>query len=525
MNPLTRDKLRIFRHNRRAWFSLILLTALYLVSLGSELICNNQPLWLIHNGTLHLPLFRFYPEDHFLDNGRMTRPNYKALREDPRFAAREGNRMVFPLVPFGPREVIRSETLEPYRTVSIRLRPDHAVGRMNLTRQGTVVRPVAMKPFLPVAEESAEAVIPAEYWHWPEELAEAIKRRFSNRKAPEFVLRLQKRERPEQTAYVMLPVFTPRESPPRTVRVAWRETPGDAVSPVSFTVRRDGRVRPRRAWRSLPEELRPELLNLAGQAFTDSLIETSTNWQDRRVAVTAARNEISFPHRPVPGHPMGLDASGRDVLTLMLYGMRIAMSFGILLVITATLLGTLLGALQGYFCGWVDILGQRFMEIWAAPPFLYVMILAGAILGRGFLLFLVCYGLFNWLGISYYMRAEFLRLRNRPFVDAARCQGCGHMRIMLKHILPNALTPLITLFPFQLIGAIGALAALDYLGFGLPPMTPSWGQLLAQAQQYRWAWWLILYPSLGLFAVILLTAFVGEGLRNAFDPKPFTKIE
>jgi len=153
------------------------------------------------------------------------------------------------------------------------------------------------------------------------------------------------------------------------------------------------------------------------------------------------------------------------------------------------------------------------------------MILMGSTYGRSFSLLLFCYGLFNWIGISYYIRGEFLRLRKQAFVEAAKCMGIPSYKVIFKHILPNALVPVITFFPFSLVGAIGALAALDYLGFGLPPPTPSWGELLFQAQQYRWAWWLILYPSLFLFIVMLLGVFVGEGARNAYDPKRFSRLE
>jgi microcin C transport system permease protein len=153
------------------------------------------------------------------------------------------------------------------------------------------------------------------------------------------------------------------------------------------------------------------------------------------------------------------------------------------------------------------------------------MMLVGSVVGRSFALLLLCYGLFNWIGISYYMRAEFLRLRSRPFVDAARCQGFSTLNIMMHHILPNALTPVITLLPFSLIGAIASISALDFLGFGLPPLTPSLGELLGQAQQNTSAWWLALYPALVLFMVMLLSVFVGEGLRDAFDPKPAARYE
>jgi microcin C transport system permease protein len=187
--------------------------------------------------------------------------------------------------------------------------------------------------------------------------------------------------------------------------------------------------------------------------------------------------------------------------------------------------GILMGALQGYYGGKVDLISQRVIEIWSTIPFLYVMILLGSMYGRSFSLLLFCYGIFNWIGISYYVRAEFLRLRTMPFVDAARCLGISSSRIMFRHILPNALTPIITFFPFSLVGAIGSLAVLDYLGFGLPPPTPSWGELLQQAQSFRWAWWLILYPSVALFFVMLLGVFMGEGVRDAYDPKPVMRME
>jgi microcin C transport system permease protein len=158
-------------------------------------------------------------------------------------------------------------------------------------------------------------------------------------------------------------------------------------------------------------------------------------------------------------------------------------------------------------------------------PFLYVMIFIGSTLGRSFMLLLICYAIFNWIAVSYYMRAEFLRLRKRTFVEAAKVHGFSPLRIIFVHILPNALTPLITLFPFLLMGAIGSLAALDFLGFGLPPMTPSCGELLNQAQQFRFAWWLVVFPSLALFVVMLLTVLVGEGLRDAFDPRQSSRLE
>ena len=235
--------------------------------------------------------------------------------------------------------------------------------------------------------------------------------------------------------------------------------------------------------------------------------------------------DVTFPFKPCAGHPFGIDAGGRDVYARVVHGLRIALVFGLVLALSGMAFGLFVGAIEGYFGGWMDLTLQRFTEIWSALPFLYIMIFIGSTLGRSFAVLLVCYAIFNWITVSYYMRAEFLRLRGRTFVEAARLHGYSTGRILFVHILPNALTPLITLFPFLLMGAIGSLAALDFLGFGLPPMTPSCGELLAEAQQFRSAWWLVLFPSAALFIVMLLTVLIGEGLRDAFDPRQQSRLE
>lgn len=235
--------------------------------------------------------------------------------------------------------------------------------------------------------------------------------------------------------------------------------------------------------------------------------------------------EVSFPFHPVPEHPFGIDAGGRDVYARVVHGMRIALVFGIVLAFLGMLFGLVIGAIEGYFGGKTDILLQRFTEIWSAMPFLYVMIFIGSTMGRSFTVLMVCYAIFNWITVSYYMRAEFLRLRMCTFVEAAKVQGLSVARIIFVHVLPNAMTPIITLFPFLLMGAVGSLAALDFLGFGLPPMTPSCGELLQEAQQFRGAWWLIVFPAAALFAVMLFVVLIGEGLRDAFDPRQRSRLE
>ncbi|MDD5261778.1 MAG: ABC transporter permease [Methylacidiphilales bacterium] len=225
------------------------------------------------------------------------------------------------------------------------------------------------------------------------------------------------------------------------------------------------------------------------------------------------------PQPPSWEHWLGTDNSARDVLARLLYGFRSSMSFALCLACIGTFFGIIVGGIQGYAGGKTDILGQRLIEIWSALPFLYVVILLGSIYGQGFGILLVVFTLFNWIGLSYYMRGEFFRLKNQAFVQAAQAMGAGHVRIIFRHILPNALNPVITLLPFSLVGYISSLTALDFLGFGLPPPAPSWGEMLQEGLAYLYAPWLAISAVTALFATLLLASFIGEGARAAFDPK------
>ncbi len=523
LSPLARKRWQQFRRSRRASLSLLLLLLIYLVSLAAELWCNDQPLYLRFEGRSYFPFLRYLSQERLFGNGLAAAPDYELLRHDPRFAAGSGNRIVMAPIPHGPHKVERPELLQAYRRVSLTVVPAVALGRLNLTASGLVTRPLGCDAFLAPGVRFDETPL-TNHWQMTPALAAALEQRFAGGEAAAFKAVLQ--PLPESRALpVEVSLLATRGRATASVRLALREPDTTALAP--FTLRlaqRDGGLVPLKSepWRKVPPELRDELLRWAGEVVAErsgAATGRTLVWQGREASVTLRREAISWPHRPVPGHWLGIDAAGRDVLARLLYGTRIALSFGLLLVLWAMLLGLTIGALQGYFGGLTDLATQRFIEIWSALPFLYVMILLGAVVGRSFALLLFCYGLFNWIGLSYYMRAEFLRLRRRAFVEAARCQGLSPLRIIWRHILPNALTPLITLMPFSLVGAIGAITALDFLGFGLPPLTPSWGELLQQAQQNRTAWWLILYPSLTLFSVMLLTVFIGEGLREAFDPK------
>ena len=229
---------------------------------------------------------------------------------------------------------------------------------------------------------------------------------------------------------------------------------------------------------------------------------------------------LRYPSKPSKQNLLGTDDRGRDVLTRLIYGYRYSLAFAITVWFFSYLLGLIFGALMGYFGGLVDILGQRVVEIIDSLPSLVILITITTVLGRSFSLMTVYFSVLGWVSISLYIRAEFLRLRRRSFVEASRALGRNHISIILKHITPNALNPIVTFSPFALAGYIGFLAILDYLGFGLMPPTPSWGELLSQSEEYiTTAWWLAVYPSLALFFTLLSLTFVGNGVRDAFDPK------
>ena len=195
------------------------------------------------------------------------------------------------------------------------------------------------------------------------------------------------------------------------------------------------------------------------------------------------------------------------------------MLFSLILALIATGFGIFIGGVQGYFGGWLDIVMQRMIEIWSSLPFLYVVILVGTIYSRSFMILILVLSLFQWIGLSYYMRGEFLKIRNLNYVKVARTMGMPVSHILFRQILPNGLTPVITLLPFQIIGGIGALTALDFLGFGLQPPTPSWGELLSQGLNHLFAPWLAISTVVCLFTTLLLATFIGEGIREAFDPR------
>jgi microcin C transport system permease protein len=228
----------------------------------------------------------------------------------------------------------------------------------------------------------------------------------------------------------------------------------------------------------------------------------------------------TYPAPPTKDNLFGTDDRGRDVLSRLIYGFRYSFGFAIAVWFFAFFVGTAAGATMGYWGGRVDLVGQRAVEVFDSLPSLLMILTLIAFLGASMSL-LVAFSVFlGWMRISSYMRAEFLKLRRREFVEAAKAQGVGTFRILFVHILPNGLSPLITFSPAEIAANIYTLAVLDYLGMGLPPPTPSWGELLQQAQSnFEIAWWLATFPSLAMIISMTALTFIGEGVRAAYDPR------
>ena len=225
------------------------------------------------------------------------------------------------------------------------------------------------------------------------------------------------------------------------------------------------------------------------------------------------------PAPPSRDNLLGTDDRGRDMLAQLIYGFRVSVLFALALTITGTLLGVLTGAVQGFMGGKVDLAFQRFIEIWGAMPELYLLIIFSAVFAPSVALLLVLLSLFGWMGLSDYVRAEFLRNRQMDYVRAARALGVGRRQIMWRHILPNSMTPVVTFLPFRMSAAILALTSLDFLGLGVPPGTPSLGELLSQGKANIDAWWISLPTFAVLVVTLLLLTFMGDALRDALDPR------
>lgn len=244
-------------------------------------------------------------------------------------------------------------------------------------------------------------------------------------------------------------------------------------------------------------------------------------WPPIRFSYNTTNYDLDVPSPAPPSavNWIGTDDQGRDVAARVIYGFRISVLFGLILTILSCIVGVAVGAIQGFYGGKVDLIGQRFIEIWSGLPVLFLLIILSSIVQPNFWWLLGIMLLFSWMGLVDVVRAEFLRARNFEYVKAARALGLGNRKIMFRHILPNAMVATLTFLPFILTGAITGLTSLDFLGFGLPSGSPSLGELIAQGKANLHAPWLGISAFVSLSIMLTLLVFVGEAVRDAFDPR------
>lgn len=270
------------------------------------------------------------------------------------------------------------------------------------------------------------------------------------------------------------------------------------------------------------------------------LFETEANYRDPYVAELIEEDgwmlwpPIRYSHDtinyeltvPAPAPPsaenwLGTDDQGRDVLARLIYGFRLSVLFGLILTVTSSLIGIVVGAVQGYYGGWLDLGGQRFVEIWSSMPILYLIIVISSFVVPGFWVLLAIMLLFSWMTLVDLVRAEFLRCRNLEYVRAAQAMGVRTPVILFRHMLPNAMVATLTYLPFVLNASVILLTSLDFIGFGLPPGSPSLGELLGQGKANLHAPWLGLSAFVTLAVMLSLLVFAGEAVRDAFDPRKY----
>ena len=406
-------KLKRFRRDRRAFYSFLFISAVFLLTLPAEWICNVRPILLKIDDRLYFPILFSYSEKDF-GGDLLSEPDYKSER-------------------------------------FIRL----------LT--GEKIKPVALDDFgngggldLGLGDfEEEEPVFPLSLEDFDDEEDFSIQADDSN-----------------QT----------HSSGPKDFWIIWPPIPYD--------------------YKYIPTQSQSGRVVLVAPYATRS-----------------ADGRSMIPSSIKDKHYLGTDDRGRDVLARLIYGFRISMIFGISLAVFGTFIGCLIGGVQGFFGGLVDLIGQRLTEIWGSIPRLYILIILSSFLVPSVLLLFGILILTAWMGIAAYIRAEFLKIRNLEFVKAAKGMGVSNFQIMRRHILPNALTPVITFFPFEVTAGILALVSLDYLNLGVPSPAPSMGELLAQGKNNLHALWILLPTFTALTVALTSLTFVGEGIRNAFDPK------
>ncbi len=426
LSPITQRRFAKFRTIKRAWFSLIVMSALCLLALLGPLLVGSRALIVKYQNQYRFPIVESTISGREFGLTQDTEPNYRRLKNLFNEKA-SGDWVLLPLIPFSPTEV--SEVYLPVKTKT--------EGKNNI---------------------------------------------FVN---PDDSLILDSR------IFIL--------NPDDTRGSTWSVQNGNL----------DGEFRIRN------EKSETVLLS----KYVNNIAEkTLPNQQE--IPPSNLYTFVPYPSAPgLDGHILGTDESGHDVLARLFGGFQILLIASLIYMIASYAIGLILGAAMGYWGGWFDLIMQRFIEVWSNIPFLYVIVFLATLFEPNLLILVLILVAFSWISIAHQMRAAAYREAARDYVAAARALGASDWRILTRHILPNSMSVIITMAPFSIAAVVASLASLDYLGFGLPPTTPSWGDLLRQGKENWNAWWIITSTVTCMVSVLIMVNFIGEGLREAFHGK------
>jgi len=404
ISPITKKRINKFKKKKRAITSLYILISLFILSLFSNIIANDKPLLVKYKGKIYFPVFKYYPESTFADTENKTRPDYKAINQLSTFTDNKSNYMIFPPVPFSPYETLSPSDLDIPKQVEVKVGKILNIASININQDGAITRSRNSDFFFGVDDKNLKDKNLKDFWNFDSEFWIGVSNRFKNLDSP--MIKTIARNKDNENAEFTLSTFAKRSNPIKYSKITIREKDEDSNN---FTMLFNTNGVCIGNWNNIPKDEQAAISSRVKKLQGDIPEKHSFNMKQDRYNVILQSKSVNWPYAPCKGHIMGIDAAGRDVFARILYALRTSLMFGLTLVSISMILGILAGSIQGYYGGVVDISFQRFTEVWSALPFLYIMILLGSVLGRGFGLFLLCYGLFNWIGISYYMRAEYLR--------------------------------------------------------------------------------------------------------------------
>lgn len=473
IDPLTKKRIMRFKQIRRAYVSFLVMVATLVIALLAEVLINKRPLIMWADGSLYFPIYgkmNYNKDFGFADNDH-SEINYREFKKE--LKEKKRGWLIMPLVPFDAFET-----------------DDYAVP-LSLTPSGTPCLGVA------VDRESAEPSDDRLEYKWFDvDGADSVKQASDG-----------------SAKYTWIKYSNTNANDSTDAKVS--NTPGSDKQYIGFAWDKSSRMGSEQhkdyTWFRLGEN-------------NNSYKQPNGKY----TWVRYASNDKGLIMHPLPptfsrGHFLGTDRIGRDVLARLVYGYRIAILFSLLYVFITFFIGIVVGVLMGYYGGTFDTVLQRFIEIWEQIPFLYMVMILSAIFAPSFTIFLAIFVLFGWTGKTWVARAMTYRERERDYILAARSMGASTWRIVSVHVIPNIIVIILTSLPFAISGGISSLTSLDFLGYGLRPPTPSWGELLnVGIATFKNAPWILSSITTAMVCILVMITFIGEGLRDAFDPRRFT---